>query len=62
MSKAKAISLPNDDWEARNDLHTLVEARKIRSDPKRLKRAQECARNKIQALRDISEEAPRPAQ
>lgn len=62
MKKGKSIVMSEDDWEARNDLRTLVEARKIRSDQKRLKRAQECARSKIQALRDISEEAHRPAQ
>lgn len=34
-------------WRAESDLRTLTEAEEIKRDPKRLKRAQDCAKEKL---------------
>lgn len=61
MGKNTAAVLSGDEnWQARSDLSTLVDAEQIRQDPKRYKAAQECARKKVEAFRAISE-TPAPA-
>ncbi|HNB69264.1 hypothetical protein [Accumulibacter sp.] len=47
-STAIACGMP-DDWQAQSDLRTLAEARAIKSDPKRLKAAQEYAQKQMVA-------------
>lgn len=46
-------------WQAESDMRTLLEARKIKSDPKRLKAALECARKAKEALEEVTEYAPK---
>jgi hypothetical protein len=41
-------------WAAEADMRTLAEADKIRSDPKRLKRAQECAKQKLMEIAAVA--------
>lgn len=48
--KPKSIE---DDWEARHDFNVLADAEKIKSDPTRLKRAQEYGINQLQAAQRI---------
>jgi len=50
MSK-KAIATAPADWETESDLHHLTKAAEIKADPKRHKRAQEMARDKIAAMK-----------
>ena len=38
------------DWQAEDDLRTLIEAEKIRKDPARMKKAKECAKKRAQEL------------
>lgn len=42
------------DFQAEDDVRTLMRAREIRQDPKRLKRAQEHAKEQLAALRDAA--------
>ena len=46
------------DWQASSDMQTLIEARKIKADSKRLKAAIECAKAKKEMLEEITEYAP----
>lgn len=41
-------------WQAESDMRTLVEAEQIKRDPKRLKRAQECARKKLTEVASVA--------
>ncbi len=42
------------DWRAESDLDTLISARKIQRDPKRLKAAQELARQRMEDAAAVS--------
>jgi hypothetical protein len=53
MSKKSAPSAVSD-WETENDLHHLTKAAEIKADPKRHKRAQEMARDKIAAMKSAA--------
>lgn len=47
------------DWETREDADTIARYQKIKSDPKRLRRAQECIRDSIRAGKEaLGEPAP----
>jgi len=46
MSKI-AMRKEEEKWRAESDLRTLTEAEEIKRDPKRLKYAQDCAREKL---------------
>ncbi len=43
-----------DDWQAESDLNTLIEAEKIKKDPKRLKRAMKRKKMLEKALEDVA--------
>lgn len=45
------------DWQTEDDLRTLQRAREIEKDPKRLKRVQDLAKEKLQEMAEISVEA-----
>lgn len=55
-NKASAISSEND-WRARSDMSTLVEAEQIRNDPKRLKAALAQAKKQAADLASVTDEA-----
>ena len=42
------------DWEAESDLRTLVDAEKIKADPKRVKAAMAKRKEQMDALQNIS--------
>ena len=59
--KAKTYSSAmdtNNDWQARSDMQTLLDARKIKADPKRLKAALACAQKQKEMLEEVTEYAP----
>jgi hypothetical protein len=45
MTMTKAT--PKDDWQIEEDLRTLIRAKEIEKDPKRLKAAQDLAKKKM---------------
>lgn len=45
------------DWQTEEDLRTLQRAKEIEKDPKRLKRVQDLAKQKLQDMAEISVEA-----
>jgi hypothetical protein len=48
MKKTKnAVAVPVDDWQAKDDMRTLMRAAAIRRDPSRLKAAQAAARKQL---------------
>lgn len=57
---AKGISIAavksEDDWRAESDLHTLMEAEKIKKDPKRLAKAQALAKQKMMDVAAVASE------
>lgn len=44
-------------WQAERDLDYLIEAEKIRADPKRMKRAAELAKERMLAVAGVAAEA-----
>ena len=54
----KAYPSDPDGWKARSDMQTLIESKKIKMDPKRLKAALECARREKETLEELTEYAP----
>ncbi len=60
MAKGKAVATMEYDekeYMAKADLHTLVEAEKIKGDAKRLAAAQKCAEKERKALNKVRKEA-----
>lgn len=49
----KEIQAQEQKWQAEADVHTLIEAAKIRKDPEREKRAMECLKQKRAELDNI---------
>ena len=43
------------DWQAESDMHTLMQAREIKSDPKRYRAAMNCARKKRDELKALTD-------
>lgn len=56
----KYSASPSADWQAKSDMQTLLEARKIKGDPKRLKAALACAKKDLDALESITEYSTEP--
>lgn len=56
MAKAKGSYHDVESYQAEDDLRTLLSAAKIEKDPKRIKAARECAREKHEAMMAISME------
>lgn len=48
--------MPMDNWQAEEDLRTLMRAEQIEADPKRLKAAQALARKQLAATRAVLKE------
>lgn len=46
------------DWQAKRDMETLIEARKIKADPKRMKAALACAQKEKEMLESVTEYVP----
>lgn len=44
-------------WQCENDMRTLMEAEKIKKDPKRMKAVQQMAKEKMMAVAAIASEA-----
>lgn len=57
MTKSKAIAIkPDEEWRAEADLHTLIEAEKIKADPKRYAKAQAIAKKKMMEVAKVASE------
>lgn len=48
MSKNKTTAVPVDDWQAKDDMRTLMRAAAIKRDPKRLAAAKAAARKALE--------------
>jgi hypothetical protein len=53
---AIARSSPSNDWEAENDLRTMLECEAIEADPKRLARVQALAKAKMLDMAKLASE------
>lgn len=59
MAKTKPVAMSDDSkWRAESDMRTLAEAEAIRRDPKRLKAAQKCAAEQLDAMQDVAGMTP----
>jgi hypothetical protein len=58
-TKASEVAVSDDDWRCEADLHALMEAEKIKADPKRYARAQALAKKKMM---EVAKVASDPAQ
>lgn len=57
MAKSKgnyAVIKEDQRWRAESDLSTLMEAEKIKADPKRFAMAQQCAKEKMMAVAKVA--------
>lgn len=58
-NKSKAVAIrPDEEWRCESDCHTLMEAEKIKADPKRLAKAQAYAAKKVQAAAAVTAMQP----
>lgn len=57
-NRAVGIGMYEKDWQAEGDCDTLIRAEEIKRDPKRLKRAQEIAHERLQAAARVTAEQP----
>jgi hypothetical protein len=54
LQVAKAASYPGEkEWQAKNDLQTLIEAEKIKKDSARIKAVKTCKRELEKSLRHV---------
>ena len=53
--KSEVTTREVDDWQAKDDLHTLVRAAEIRADPKRLRAAMEQAQKKVAEMQELQQ-------
>ena len=59
MSMAKVMKIAEDDeWRVESDLRTLMDAEKIRRDPKRLAKAQALAKTRMLEAASVASEEP----
>lgn len=57
MAKSKAIAIkPDEEWRVEADLHTLMEAEKIKKDPKRMAKVRALAQEKMMDVASIASE------
>ena len=55
MAKKTAVLVkPDEEWRAEADLHTLLEAEKIKADPKRYAKAQAIAKKKMMEVAKVA--------
>lgn len=52
--KSKNLAAPRDDWEVEDDIRTLMRAREIQRDPKRMAAVQKMARQKIEDMKNLA--------
>jgi hypothetical protein len=57
-SNSIATVSSQDDWQAEDDLRTLMRAEEIEKDPKRLAKAQKLAKQKLLDLASVASEGP----
>lgn len=57
MAKKGSVSAAGDDWQAEDDMRTLVRAMEIKRDPKRLAAAQACAKRKLEEVAAVAASA-----
>jgi hypothetical protein len=50
MSKPTSAAYSDKDYQAEDDMRTLMRAEEVRRDPKRLAAARECAKKKLQEV------------
>lgn len=50
MSKTAGIGYSDKDYQAEDDMRTLMRAEEVKRDPKRLAAARECAKKKLQEV------------
>lgn len=55
-SNAIAMTKSEDDWQAEDDLRTLMRAEEIEKDPKRLAKAQSLAKKRLLELASVASE------
>jgi hypothetical protein len=54
MGRRNATAVaPHDDWQARSDFDTLMEAHRITNDPKRHKAAKSHAKSRLDAMQKV---------
>ncbi len=53
--KGKGMAMPADDWQARDDMHTLARAHEIKGDKKRHAAAQKHAMTELEKMRAIGQ-------
>ena len=56
-SNAISVTKHEDDWQCESDLRTLMEADKIKADPKRYAKVQAMAKEKMMAFASMAAEA-----
>ena len=57
MAKKTAVLVkPDEEWRAEADLHTLLEAEKIKADPKRMAKVRALAQKKMMEVASIASE------
>lgn len=57
MAKKGSVSAAGYDWQAEDDMRTLVRAMEIKRDPKRLAAAQACAKKKLEEVAAVAASA-----
>lgn len=58
----KVTMSEQDDWRARDDMHTLARAEEVRSDPQRHAAAKKHAANEAQKFQKVASPAPKSTQ
>lgn len=59
MSKSSAVvGYGPDDWEAKRDMRTLVDAQCIKNDPKRYAKAKKCAEQEAEEIEQAFDTEP----
>lgn len=49
------------DWRAESDMHTLMEAEKIKNDPKRHQAAKDMAKKRLTEVATVAAQQPNPS-
>lgn len=55
MAKKSLAAMPADDYQAQDDMHTLMRAHEIKRDPKRHAAAKAHAKTKLAAMQQVME-------
>lgn len=59
MAKSKGMSSVSidDDWQVEYDLRTVIDAEKIKRDPKRYKKVQQLAKKRVLEVAEVASES-----